>query len=526
MDLSDYWPDTREYTVDGKKYSFCNFVPNERGGEFLYSIVLNHDTTVYACWVVTGNIHTITFNATGGSVVPKKIAERNLAIVNNYVPTRPGYEFLGWSMEDDGTPDDFMGYQLTSDCTLYATWKQVHNISADWSYDAEVHYHACERGERHDESEHKFFINKVGCSVCGYIRGMSIGSGDKTSIEYVPVAGTTLPEGSYLNVRAYEVVEKDVDAIFDATTADGVSDVTEITPEHIGILEDDEWVFSEQYSLRMGDKVTIGGVTYIVKGVSGDDALLYCDSVEYILDKEKGLYRSGKRAEAYSTDTELITIDGVQYVITARITIGGEEIVYFATTDGKSAGYYGEEGRKAYFYPDCTPEALAPKVSVGGVVAIADGQFLVNTSEGVKVASTIWANDIGLHGADGLPVTGVSGTLSVSGIQWEADPIAAHIGATTINMGEFDDDGFFIPIDHFSPFILLDVTDFEVPAVALTGVTVLDNAPGEDTTPATEPTTEAPSDSSNSGLYLGILLTLIALAGGAVYLFLFKKKKQ
>lgn len=518
VDLSDYWPDIREYTVDGQKYYFYNFVPDQLGGDLIYSVTLNNDVTVYAAWVMSSG-YTVTFDATGGTAVPKQIIEDNLTFVNNLKPTRHGYEFLGWSVENDGTPDSFDNYRLTSDCTLYATWKQIHNISPDWSYDAEVHYRTCDCGERHDEQEHKFYITSKVCYKCGYVEGMAIGSTDKTSVEFVPVAGTTLPEGSYLDVKAYEVVEKDVETIFKATAADGVSNVTEIIPTSKGTINDDGWVFSNQYTLRMGDKVTIGGVTYIVTSYGNGTACLISNGEEYYLDKDKGLYKTGYRLDSYSTDTELISIDGVQYVITFRITSGDHETIYFTTTDGKAAGHYlVNNGEMSYarFYSDCTPEALTPKVSDGGVVAIADGQFLVNTSGGVMVANTVWANNISLHGANGLPVTGVSGTLTVSGIQYVAtkSTIAAHIGAQGVDVGRFDDSIFDIrDVDNFSPFVLLEVADFEVPAIELTGVNV-------DDTPTTPEVPDSPQTGDNSHMWLwfGLMLASgFALAGTWLY---------
>ncbi len=566
VDLSDYWPEKREYTVDGEKYFFWNFTPNAGYGNILTSVTLNQDTTVYACWVITGNMNAITFDATGGSVVPKKIVDRNLLLVNDNVPTRHGYEFLGWSLENDGTPDDLMGYRLTSDCTLYATWKQVHNISSNWSYDEEVHYRTCDCGERHDESEHSYYITKKVCYKCGYVQGMAIGSTDKTSVEFVPVTGTTLPEGSYLDVKAYEVVEKDVETIFKATVTDGVSGVTEIIPETKGTISDDGWVFSEQYTLRMGDKVTIGGVTYIVISYEGGKACLISGGEEYYLDKDTGLYKTGYRYDSYSTDTELISIDGVQYVIVCRITSGDFETVYFTTTEGKAAGHYlvdKGETSDARFYSDCTPEALTPKVSVGGVVAIADGQFLVNTASGVKIANTVWANDISFHGATGLPVTGVSGTLTVSGIQYATtkSTVAAHIGAQGVDVGRFDDSVFDIrDVDDFSPFVLLDVADFSGTVIELTGVTqhthsfewVIDKEATETEdgikheecacgvkqnentvipktgTDNLVPEPEVPNGLSTGAIVAIVIACVVVLAGGgfALYRFVCRKKKQ
>ncbi len=517
VDLSEYWPDTREYTVDGRQYYFSNFYPNETGGKRCTSIVLNGDITLYAGWSVDGNRWIVTFDATGGSIVPKKIMEYYFSGINFYEPTRPGYEFLGWSLENDGTPDSFENYSLTSDCTLYATWKRVHNISSNWSYDEEVHYRTCDCGERHDESEHSYYITSPICYKCGYVQGMAIGSTDKTSVEFVPVTGTTLPEGSYLDVKAYEVVEKDVEAIFKAAVTEGVSGVTEIIPETKGKIRDDGWVFSEQYTLRMGDKVTIGGVTYIVISYEGGKACLISGGEEYYLDKDTGLYKTGYRYDSYSTDTELISIDGVQYVIVCRITSGDFETVYFTTTEGKAAGHYlvdkGEMSH-ARFYSDCTPEALTPKVSVGGVVAVADGQFLVNTASGVKIANTIWANDVSLHDANGLPVTGINGTLTVSGIQYVAtkSTVAAHIGAEGVDVGRFDDSVFDIrDVDDFSPFVLLEVADFGGTVIELRGIAMVEDA---------EP------DGHSTGAVIAIILACLAVAFGgmlAFYWFVLRK---
>ena len=532
VDLSKYWPTAEQMTkpIENRTYYFRGFDQTINGYTDAWpTVTVNSDLTLNASWVTTEQI-TVDLNSNGGTLpyaITRENAREKISRMNyEHTPTRSGYDFEGWSLENDGTADSGNS-EITADCTLYAIWKQVHNISADWSYDEEVHYHTCDCGERHDETEHSFYIGSRNCYKCGYIQGMPIGSDDKTSVEFVPVTGTTLPEGSYLDVKAYEVVEKDVEAIFEAAVADEVSSITEITLTNINTKPDNGWKFSEQYTLRSGDKVTIGGITYIVLNYSGDEAILVCNNETYILNRDKGLCRRGELIASYSTDTEIVNINGVQYIITLRSTSGDQETVYLATMDGKSAGVYYANTQDVYFYPDCTPEALTPKVSVGGVVAVESGQFLVNTSEGVKVANTIWANDVSLHGADGLPISGIVGTFTVSGIQYTAvSAIAAHIGADSVDIGRFDDSVFNIrDVDDFSPFVLLDVTDFEAPAIELAGITVLDEAPGEDA-PTTDPGKEEPGDDVSYGWIIAIIAAIVAVIGGGAAWVIFRKKRR
>ncbi len=130
IDLSEYWPDELTYSLGGNTYYFTEFLENATGGETIRSVTISDDLTVYAYWTTEKQI-TITFDTNGGSLPYEKVREAccNISNMNrDRRPTRSGYDFVGWSLENDGTADDG-DIQLTEDCTLYAVWK-VNSLSA------------------------------------------------------------------------------------------------------------------------------------------------------------------------------------------------------------------------------------------------------------------------------------------------------------------------------------------------------------------------------------------------------------
>ncbi len=134
-------------------------VPTRAGGTFLgwsttadgdveyepgENYTVNADVTLYAAWVI--KFHTISYEFNGGSGSPAAIAGaygRTLEISTN-VPTKSGYEFVGWSSNNTGTVDYQPGDKVYNDRDreLVAVWQKTDNSDVVFSADNEsMMYH-------------------------------------------------------------------------------------------------------------------------------------------------------------------------------------------------------------------------------------------------------------------------------------------------------------------------------------------------------------------------------------------------
>ena len=74
--------------------------------------------------------YTLTYNANGGSNAPSSQTGGTTYTVSSAVPTRSGYDFIGWSQSSNATSASYNGgdtITLSSDTTLYAVWEAVEN---------------------------------------------------------------------------------------------------------------------------------------------------------------------------------------------------------------------------------------------------------------------------------------------------------------------------------------------------------------------------------------------------------------
>ena len=69
-----------------------------------------------------GNYYTITFNSDGGSAVNNKKVKENGSVIEPVTPTKEGYNFLGWYLNDEKF--DFNS-KITSNITLTAKWEAI-----------------------------------------------------------------------------------------------------------------------------------------------------------------------------------------------------------------------------------------------------------------------------------------------------------------------------------------------------------------------------------------------------------------
>lgn len=71
---------------------------------------------------VEGNLYTVTFDSDGGSAITSRKVGENGNIIEPNAPTKEGYNFLGWYLNDEEF--DF-NTKITSDITLTARWEKV-----------------------------------------------------------------------------------------------------------------------------------------------------------------------------------------------------------------------------------------------------------------------------------------------------------------------------------------------------------------------------------------------------------------
>ena len=116
-------------------YSFKEWNDNSKGDGTKYnvgqSVTMNEDLTLYAIW--QANTYTVTLNAAGGTGGSTSvIATFDAAMPNITLPTRSGYNFLGYFTEQNGAGVQYYdangsgtnSWIIASNTTLYAAWEE------------------------------------------------------------------------------------------------------------------------------------------------------------------------------------------------------------------------------------------------------------------------------------------------------------------------------------------------------------------------------------------------------------------
>ena len=126
-------------------YNFLGWSKNSAATTASYKagdqITFSANTTLYAVWEkIPVTTYKLTFNANGGSGAPSAKTGATSYIIPSTVPTRSGYNFLGWSKYSNSTVADYKSgdtITLTSNTTLYAVWeKQTSAKSYKLSFNA------------------------------------------------------------------------------------------------------------------------------------------------------------------------------------------------------------------------------------------------------------------------------------------------------------------------------------------------------------------------------------------------------
>lgn len=108
--------------LTGTKYVGFWFYGNENGST--YGV-----TERIAITSLTGveSGYTLIYNANGGSGAPSSVSDIMSTTISSTVPTRNGYDFLGWSTSSSATSASYVAgnsISLTSNTTLYAVWRK------------------------------------------------------------------------------------------------------------------------------------------------------------------------------------------------------------------------------------------------------------------------------------------------------------------------------------------------------------------------------------------------------------------
>lgn len=119
LTLSTTKPTRTGYTFDGW------YTASSGGSKYGTTYTTNASATLYAHWTIL--TYTVSYNANGGSGAPSsqtKTYGTDLKL-SNTIPTRSGYDFLGWATSSDGDVAYAAGayYKTNSAITLYAKWK-------------------------------------------------------------------------------------------------------------------------------------------------------------------------------------------------------------------------------------------------------------------------------------------------------------------------------------------------------------------------------------------------------------------
>jgi len=118
---------------------------------------LSGDETFYLLVNVTINVtkdtpaetYTVTYDPNGGSGVPtddtEYAADDAVTVKFDTTPTREGYTFLGWSMNDSATTADYTAdgtktFNITNNTTLYAVWEAIqYNVTVNVLKDGQAY---------------------------------------------------------------------------------------------------------------------------------------------------------------------------------------------------------------------------------------------------------------------------------------------------------------------------------------------------------------------------------------------------
>lgn len=117
---------------------FLHWSEEIEGERFVFtSRIITKDITLYAVW---NDAYTVIFDTQGGSAVPSQTVVAGTSARKPDMPTREGYNFLGWYTSSAGTTAWEWNAPVTTNITVYAHWEdantQTPTASLTFSYNS------------------------------------------------------------------------------------------------------------------------------------------------------------------------------------------------------------------------------------------------------------------------------------------------------------------------------------------------------------------------------------------------------
>lgn len=125
---------TSTFTNFLNKYAGEGETQVQENGENLLQIVFNKTGNSYTINIISGFLdwiqnlsYIITYDANGGSMIPyvQMAKQGEATMLTNFMPTRPGYTFLGWSTSSAATTPQYGprdGFTGNTNTILFAVW--------------------------------------------------------------------------------------------------------------------------------------------------------------------------------------------------------------------------------------------------------------------------------------------------------------------------------------------------------------------------------------------------------------------
>ena len=130
LTLSDVVPKREGYTFEGWNNINAGTGTTYQPGA---TYTVDDDVILFAQWKKV-NKYTVTYNANNGSNAPSsQIKTEDVPLtLTTAIPTRSGFEFVGWNTQADGNGTSYQPgstYTANANITLYAKWVQIFTIS-------------------------------------------------------------------------------------------------------------------------------------------------------------------------------------------------------------------------------------------------------------------------------------------------------------------------------------------------------------------------------------------------------------
>ena len=107
-------------------YEFKGWGLSKDAKEPIKTFKIENDTTLYAQWeLVPTKTYEITFNSNGGNSVETQIINKDDKVIKPVDPTKEGYIFSGWFIDEELTNLYNFETTVTDDFTLYAKWEEM-----------------------------------------------------------------------------------------------------------------------------------------------------------------------------------------------------------------------------------------------------------------------------------------------------------------------------------------------------------------------------------------------------------------